>query len=105
MKIGDKIQQTITDSIRVYDKLLLIFSDNFVESEWVEKEVEMAFKEERQRKMTALFPVRLDRAVMETSQAWAEDIYNSRHIGDFTNWKDHDSYQKGFDRLLRDLKY
>ena len=25
-------------------------------------------------------------------------------IPDFSNWKDHDSYQKGFDRLLKDLK-
>jgi len=27
-----------------------------------------------------------------------------QHIGDFTHWKDHDSYQKAFERLLRDLK-
>lgn len=25
-------------------------------------------------------------------------------ISDFGNWKDHDSYQKAFERLLRDLK-
>lgn len=25
-------------------------------------------------------------------------------IPDFSNWKDHNSYQKVFDRLLRDLK-
>jgi hypothetical protein len=25
-------------------------------------------------------------------------------IPDFSNWKDHDSYQKAFARLLRDLK-
>lgn len=25
-------------------------------------------------------------------------------IPDFSCWKDHDSYQKAFDRLLRDLK-
>ena len=25
-------------------------------------------------------------------------------IPDFSNWKDHDSYQAGFQRLLRDLK-
>jgi hypothetical protein len=28
----------------------------------------------------------------------------TRHVGDFTNWKGHDSYRKAFDRLLRDLK-
>ena len=25
-------------------------------------------------------------------------------IPDFSNWKDHDSYQRAFERLLRDLK-
>jgi len=28
----------------------------------------------------------------------------SKVIGDFRAWKDHDPYQKSFDRLLRDLK-
>ena len=51
-----------------------------------------------------LFPVRLDGAVMETEKAWAADIRRTRQIGDFRNWKDHDSFKKGFERLLRDLK-
>ncbi len=53
---------------------------------------------------TVLFPIRLDNAVMETDEAWAADIRRTRHIGDFSEWKNHDSYQKGFARLLRDLK-
>jgi len=28
----------------------------------------------------------------------------TRHIGDFTQWKEHDVYQQAFDRSLRDLK-
>ena len=52
----------------------------------------------------ALFPIRLDDAVMETDQAWAASLRRNRHIGDFRAWKDHDPYQKLFDRLLRDLK-
>jgi hypothetical protein len=28
----------------------------------------------------------------------------SRNIGDFTRWKDHDAYQNALDRLLRDLR-
>jgi hypothetical protein len=51
-----------------------------------------------------LFPIRLDNAVMETDEAWAADIRRTRHIGDFSEWKNRDSYQKGFARLLRDLK-
>ena len=51
-----------------------------------------------------LFPICLDDAVMQTDQAWAADVRRTRHIGDFTLWKDHDAYQQAFQRLLRDLK-
>jgi hypothetical protein len=40
---------------------------------------------------------------MDAPQPWAAEIRWSRHIGDFRGWKDHDSYQKAFQRLLRDL--
>jgi hypothetical protein len=42
--------------------------------------------------------------VFSVDKGWPNLLKNSRHIGDFTNWKDHDSYQQAFDRLLRDLK-
>lgn len=105
MKIGDKIRQTIDHTIRAYDKLLLVLSKHSIDSEWVEKEVETAFEEERRRKKkTVLFPIRLDSSVMDTDEAWAADIRRTRHIGNFVQWKDHDEYKKAFDRLLRDLK-
>jgi hypothetical protein len=51
-----------------------------------------------------LFPIRLDDTVMQINTGWPAYLKNTRHIGDFTRWKDHDSYQKAFDRLLCDLK-
>ena len=41
---------------------------------------------------------------MDTNTAWAAHIRQGRHIGDFRGWKEHDVYQKGFARLLRDLE-
>jgi hypothetical protein len=41
---------------------------------------------------------------MQTSEGWARLLRGQRHIGDFTGWKEHDSYQKSFDRLMRDLR-
>ena len=38
------------------------------------------------------------------TRAWTADIRRTRHIGDFSNWKDHDSFKQGFERLLRNLK-
>jgi hypothetical protein len=104
LKIGEKFRMRIDEVIRVYDKLLLVLSENSVESDWVEKEVESAMEKERQQKRTMLFPIRLDDAVMKIDTGWPADVRRTRHIGDFTNWKDHDAYQKAFDRLMRDLK-
>jgi hypothetical protein len=105
LKIGDKFRDEIESAIRVHDKLLLVLSEHSVQSEWVATEVEGAFeREQRDRGRLVLFPVRLDDSVMETSQAWAADIRRRRHIGDFSAWKDHDAYQKAFQRLLRDLR-
>jgi hypothetical protein len=104
LKIGDKFRSRIDEAIRVYDKLLLVLSENSINSAWVEKEVETAFENEQKEKRSMLFPVRLDDAVMKTDQAWAADIRRTRHIGDMSAWKDHDHYQAAFDRPLRDLK-
>lgn len=104
IKIGDVFRTRIDESIRIYDKLLLVLSENSVSSQWVEKEVETAMEREREQNKTILFPVRLDDTVNEMKVGWPADIRRTRHIGDFTRWKDHDSYQKAFDRLLRDLK-
>ena len=93
----------IAGSIHIHDKLLLVLSANSINSPWVQTEAETAFERERREKRLVLFPIRLDNSVMETSQAWAADIRRTRHIGDFSLWKDHDHYKKAFDRLLRDL--
>jgi hypothetical protein len=60
------------------------------------------FEEERQRKQTVLFPVRLDEAVMDTNEAWAAKL-RARNDGDLRRWKDHDAYKRTFERVLRDL--
>lgn len=56
LKIGEKFRVRIDESIRLYDKLLLVLSENSVSSQWVEKEVETAFEKEEEQKNTVLFP-------------------------------------------------
>ena len=80
-----------------------MLSGTSVASAWVRKEVRTALAEERDGR-TVLFPVRIDTAVMDTTEQWADDIRRTRHIGDFTRWKEHDAYQKALERLLRDLR-
>jgi hypothetical protein len=106
MRIGEKFRPRIDESIHMYDKLLLILSQNSVCSEWVEAEVEAGLEKEKTLSGTVsvLFPIRLDNAVLESSIGWAALIKRSRHIGDFTCWKQHDEYQRAFNRLLQDPK-
>lgn len=106
LKIGDRFRIKIDESISLYDKLLLVLSENSISSRWVEKEVETAMEREAEDEQhrTILFPVRLDDAVIEIKTGWPADVRRTRHVGDFTNWKSHDSYQRAFGRLLQDLK-
>jgi hypothetical protein len=104
LKIGDKFMQKIDESIRLYDKLLLILSEQSVASEWVEREVEAAFEKERKQGKLVLFPITLDEAVMKTELSWASNIRRTRHIGDFRRWKYFDEYQKALSCLIRDLQ-
>lgn len=104
LKIGEAIRPTIDRQIRLRDKLLVILSENSIKSEWVGDEVEGALEEEQKGNRSVLFPIRLDDTVLNTRDDWAAKIKRRRHIGDFSNWEDKNSYQKSFERLLRDLK-
>lgn len=99
MKVGDEFRKAIGKEIRVRDKLLIILSENSIRSEWVGDEVEKALAEEKEQGALKLFPIRLDNAVFEAKDDWAEKIRLRRHIGDFSS-----DYDQAFQRLLRDLK-
>jgi hypothetical protein len=109
---GKKLHEQIDEAIRVHDKLLLILSPHSMESEWVKTEIAKARKREVRDKRRVLFPIRL--APFETLRDWecfdadtgkdsAREI-REYFIPDFSNWKNHDSYQEAFQRLISDLK-
>jgi uncharacterized protein YjbI with pentapeptide repeats len=104
MKMGDKIQHNIEQSIRIRGKLVLVLSQHVVASPWAEKEVENAFEKEIKKNKTILVPIMIDAAVMESDQAWAVDLRTSRQITDFTNWKDPEIYHQALGKLLSSLK-
>lgn len=109
---GKKIHDQIDRAIQFHDRLLLILSEDSMASEWVKTEIAHARQKELTQKRQVLFPVRL--VDFEVIQRWkcfdadtgkdsAREI-REHFIPDFSNWKDHDSYQKAFERLLKDLK-
>lgn len=103
MDIGDKIRQRIEESIRLYDKLLLILSEHSIASKWVAYEVERALNKEPHGRANVLYPVRVDKTIMTCTETWAHDIKSTRHIGNFENWTDPKQYEENFKLLLRAL--
>ena len=108
---GKKLHEQIDEAIRVYDKLLLVLSPESMNSEWVKTEIRKARKAEIKEKGRKLFPIRLidfkPIEVWELPDSSGEDLAEEVRkffIPDFSNWKDHDSFESAFARLLRDLK-
>jgi uncharacterized protein YjbI with pentapeptide repeats len=112
VKGGEKLFEQIERAIQVHDRLLIVLSERSLESKWVMTEIRKARKVELRENRRKLFPIRL--VDYETLQAWecfdadtGEDLASEVRqyfIPDFSNWKDHDAFEKAFDRLLRDLR-
>jgi hypothetical protein len=101
--IGARFRSQIDEAIRLYDKLLVILSENSVHSRWVEREVETALKVERSKGRQVLFPIRIDDEVMKADDGWQVLLLRTRQIGDFTGWQSFESYHRALSKLLRDL--
>jgi TIR domain/Pentapeptide repeats (8 copies) len=109
---GRKVHEQIDEAIRLHDKLLLILSDASMNSNWVKTEIANARTRETQQHRQMLFPITL--VPFDSIRGWKSfdadtGIDSAREIReyfvpDFSNWKDHDSYSRAFERLLRDLK-
>lgn len=112
IKGGDYFFEQIERAIQSQDRLLLVLSEESIQSKWVEREIRRTRKIERTEKRRKLFPIRL--VDMKTLREWecldsdtgedlAEEV-RKYHIPDFSNWKNHDAFETAFARLEKDLR-
>jgi hypothetical protein len=112
IKGNRKLYDQLDQVIRPHEELLLILSEHSIHSEWVMSEIRQARKAEAREGRRKLFPIRL--VDWEMLKAWkcfdadsGKDLaveVREYLVPDFSQWKDPDSYQQAFTRLLRDLK-
>ena len=112
LKGGRLLDDQIDHAIRLHDKLILVLSDESIRSKWVMKEIRKARREELANNRRKLFPIRL--TDMQTLENWEcldhetghdlADVVRSYFIPDFSNWKDHNSFERAFTRFLDALK-
>ena len=111
-KGGRKLHEQIETQIQVHDKLLLLLSEASMKSEWVAHEIYTARQREIREKRQVLFPIAL--CPFEEIRKWkcfdadtGKDMAREIReylIPDFSDWKDHDKFEAGFEKLMRDLK-
>ncbi len=112
IKGGQKIHEQIERAIQLHDRLLVVLSEESMQSEWVITEIQRARKTEIAENRRKLFPITI--VDFDKVKAWrcpdadsGKDLareVREYYIPDFSDWKDHDAFSKAFDRLLRDLK-
>lgn len=109
---GKKLHEQIDTAIRYFDKILIVLSEASIKSEWVITEIRKARKSELKIKTRKLFPVRL--VDFDTLGEWecfdadsGKDLaieVREYFIPNFASWKDLDSFDSAFSRLLNDLR-
>jgi hypothetical protein len=112
IKGGEKIYEQIERAIQLHDRLLLVLSENSLQSNWVETEIRKAIGTEKRENRRKLFPIRItDYGTLKMWRCLDADSgrdlaleVREYFIPDFSNWRNHDSFEAAFDKLLRDLR-
>ncbi len=100
IKPGDKIGKHVEKAINLYDRMIIVCSENsLMKTLWVKKELEEAYRKElkllrkHKKKIETIIPIRIDDYVMDETKN--EDFLRLRgyHIGDFTDWQNEESFK------------
>lgn len=104
-KWGETVWGEIDRSINVYDKLVVVCSENSLRSGPVNREIERALKREDTERKGILFPIRIDDYIFDKWEHERKADVVRKVVGDFTGWdKDTAKYDKAFDKLLKGLQ-
>jgi hypothetical protein len=112
MKGGERIIDQVRSAIRAFDRLLLILSPNSIGSDWVENELRLAIRREKEANRRVLFPISV--MPFEHLKEWdyvdadtGQDIghyVRSFYIPDFSDWRDTRKAKDELQRLAKALQ-
>lgn len=112
MKPGEKIYNQIKSAISSFDRLLVVLSENSMESDWVKTELVNALDKQRTENRQVLFPISL--TTFEKLKKWelidantGVDIareLRSYFIPDFSQWQDELTFQTVITKIINALK-
>jgi len=103
MRRRDRRQKIINSAINIHEKVIMILSENSVERDWTEKEIETALQKEEIEGNSVFLPVSIDDAIKFTEKSWAIKTRRFYRIHDFSMWQDSSEFQDAFSHLLSAL--
>ena len=112
MRGGEKIYEQVDTAIRMHDRVLLVLSNESLQSEWVKTEIRKARKSELKENKRKLFPIRLvDMSLIKDWECFDTDLgldlaveVREYFIPDFSSWENDAEFEQSFTRLLHDLR-
>jgi len=104
---GDKIYDQVKSAIASFDRLIVILSDNSINSNWVTNEITMAMQKERQEGRRILFPVSLiDFDRLRSWEAFDADAgidlgrkVREYYIPNFSDWQNESAFEREVDKI------
>ena len=104
MKRRNRRHNIINSAVNnIHDKVIMILSENSVERDWTEKEIEIALQKENKDGKAVLLPLSIDDAIKFTEKPWAIRMRRAHRIHDFSMWEDSNEFQEAFSQLLSEL--
>lgn len=111
MPAGKKLHEEIYNAISIFDKLIIVLSENSINSEWVKSEIRRARKREIQENKRILFPVSL--VPMEILREWecfdadsGKDLaveIREYYIPILNEWEKPSNFEQQFKKILAGL--
>jgi uncharacterized protein YjbI with pentapeptide repeats len=89
---------------RAKDNLLIVLSENSIDSFWLHYEIERATVEEEREEKKMLHFLRLDDSISGPCNYLVDIVRKTRPVVDFTLWKKKSAYRKALDQLLSHIR-
>ncbi|MCL4552213.1 MAG: toll/interleukin-1 receptor domain-containing protein [Candidatus Marsarchaeota archaeon] len=104
-KWGETVWGEIDRSIKIYDKLIVVCSENSLQSGPVLREIERALNREDKEGKNVLFPVRIDSYIFDKWEHERKADVLRKVIGDFSEWDSNATkYEFAFKKLLAGIE-
>lgn len=103
MRKKERHYPIIDAALNLHDKHILIVSENSLERNWLEGEIEISLAKEDETGQPILIPLVLDDSIKFSEKPWVVKLRRSSQLYDFTLWEDDEIYREMLEYLVSEI--